>query len=299
MCPSSTSTAATKLIYFTLQTAKQFAASGATPSSAVTLAEGVLQAMYWTKIKIAATILLVAGLGGAGASFWAAPPKATETPSRTDAAAPKAADDAKKPDDTPTIARRKAISRLNLKKLAFAMHRYADANKPFLPPSALINKEGKETLSWRVLILPYLGESALYEQFKLSEPWDSEHNKKLLSKMPKVFAPPGVKTRQPFSTFYQVFVSPKPKDGRKGTEVDGVQKGEIQAAFVRGQPQLYPAHFPDGLAYTILIVEGGKAVPWTKPEDLPYVADKPLPELGGLFPDVFHTAFADGKVHTL
>lgn len=241
--------------------------------------------MYWTKIKIAATILFVAGLGGAGAALWAAASKAT--------------DDAAKPDDGHTIARNKAISRLNLKKMAFAMHRYADANKPFLPPSALINKEGKETLSWRVLILPYLGESALYEQFKLSEPWDSEHNKRLLSKMPKVFAPPGVKTRQPFSTFYQVFVSPKPKDRRKGAENNGVQKGEVQAAFVRGQPQLYPAHFPDGLANTILIVEGGKAVPWTKPEDLPYEADKPLPELGGLFPDVFHSSFADGKVHTL
>jgi hypothetical protein len=168
--------------------------------------------------------------------------------------------------------------------------------RPIYPPPALINKDGKAVLSWRVLILPYLGEHELYEQFKLSEPWDGPHNKKLLSKMPSVYASPGVKTREPFSTFYQVFVSPKTKEGHKATEKGG---SEIQAAFVQGEAQIYPAHFPDGLANTIFIVEAGNAVPWTKPEDLPYDTDKPLPQLGGMFPDVFQVAFADGEAHVL
>ncbi|MHB1424212.1 MAG: hypothetical protein ACYC3I_13635 [Gemmataceae bacterium] len=132
----------------------------------------------------------------------------------------------------------------------------------------------------------------------MSEPWDSTHNKKLLSKMPAVFAPPGVKTRQPYTTFYQVFVSPKPKDGRKGAEEGGPLGVEIQAAFVQGKPQKMSA-FLDGLSQTILVVEAGNAVPWTKPQDLPYEADKPLPELGGLFADVFQAAFADGAVRML
>jgi hypothetical protein len=71
------------------------------------------------------------------------------------------------------------------------------------------------------------------------------------------------------------------------------------AAFVKGTAVPFPAHFTDGTSNTILIVEAGNAVPWTKPEDLHYAADEPLPELGGLFRDVFHAAFADGYVHTL
>ena len=70
-------------------------------------------------------------------------------------------------------------------------------------------------------------------------------------------------------------------------------------AFVKGATMRYPASFTDGTSNTILIVEAGNPVPWTKPEDLHYAEDEPLPELGGLFPDVFHAVFADGKVHTL
>ena len=47
--------------------------------------------------------------------------------------------------------------------------------------------------------------AALYKEFKLDEPWDSAHNIKLLAKMPAVFAAPGITTKEPFTTFYQVF----------------------------------------------------------------------------------------------
>jgi hypothetical protein len=65
-----------------------------------------------------------------------------------------------------------------------------------------------------------------------------------------------------------------------------------------GLPRI-PASFPDGTSNTILIVEAGKAVPWSKPEDVPFAPDRPVPRLGGLFPRVFHAAFADGRVRTL
>src|SRR5581483_2163049 len=58
------------------------------------------------------------------------------------------------------------------------------------PPTTLYDKEGRPTLSWRVALLPYLGEEALYKEFKLDEPWDSLHNKKLLKKMPKALQAP-------------------------------------------------------------------------------------------------------------
>jgi hypothetical protein len=77
------------------------------------------------------------------------------------------------------------------------------------------------------------------------------------------------------------------------------EAGEFAAAFIKGEATRIPVSFPDGTSNTILIVEAGNPVPWTKPEDLHYADDEPLPELGGLFPNVFHAAFADGSIHTL
>jgi RNA polymerase sigma factor (sigma-70 family) len=255
------------------------------PPSIAALAEGVLRTMFWTRMKIVTAVVLLAMLGGVGPILW-------NTPSITaEQSATARGTEAKRSEDPAQIARNMAISRLNLKRLASAMHQYAEANQHRLPPPATQGKDGKMLLSWRVLLLPYLGERELYEKFKLSEAWDSPHNKKLLPRMPDVYAAPGVKLRQPFYTYYQVFVSPKPRDN----------PGEvaIQAAFVEKQPQIFPAHFWDGTSNTILIIEGGKAVPWTKPEDLDFARDQPLPKLGGVSPDLIHAAFADGSVHML
>jgi hypothetical protein len=67
--------------------------------------------------------------------------------------------------------------------------------------------------------------------------------------------------------------------------------------------------FPDGLANTILVVEGGEPVPWSKPAELAYDPAKPLPALGGLYTKPVHflgyevrrkpgfnALFADGTV---
>lgn len=143
------------------------------------------------------------------------------------------------------------------------------------PPAAA--KLGKALLSWRVAILPFLGEGELYQQFKLDEPWDSPHNKKLLTKIPKVYADPTGKARDKSATYYQVFVGP-------------------HAAFEKHEFMRFPASFPDGLSNTLLIVEAANPVPWTKPEDLHFAPDEPIPELGGPFPGLFHSAFADGAV---
>jgi hypothetical protein len=132
-------------------------------------------------------------------------------------------------------------------------------------------------LSWRVAILPYIDQKDLYKQFKMDEPWDGPHNKKLLARMPRTFAPVQRATQEPYSTYYQVFVG-------KDAPFDGLRRSRI------------PSSIPDGLAMTFLIVEAGKAVPWTKPEDIPYTAGKPLPKLGGLFADGFHAAMADGAI---
>jgi hypothetical protein len=131
--------------------------------------------------------------------------------------------------------------------------------------------------SWRVAILPFLGEETLYKEFKLDEPWDSDHNKKLIPKIPKIYVPVRGTTKEPGITYYQVFNGPDaPFNGMIGPRA--------------------PSAFQDGMAATFLVVEGGEPVIWTSPRDVDYDAKKQLPKLGGLFPDGFHAAMGDGVV---
>jgi len=59
-------------------------------------------------------------------------------------------------------------------------------------------------------------------------------------------------------------------------------------------PPLFWFRDPDG--NTLMVVEAKRQLPWTKPEDISYVADKPLPELGGHHELGFLAAFGDGAV---
>jgi hypothetical protein len=155
------------------------------------------------------------------------------------------------------------------------MHNYHSAVESF-PPAAVYDKNGKALLSWRVLILPYIEQDDLYKQFNLDEPWDSKHNKKLLEKMPKTYQSPGVKTKNKYGTFYQGLAG-------KGATFDG--KTGIKLA-----------DFSDGTSNTIMVAESATDVPWTKPDDIPFDADKDLPKLGGIYPGTFQALFADGSV---
>ncbi len=162
-----------------------------------------------------------------------------------------------------------------LKQMALAMHQYLDTNKTF-PPAAIYSKDGKPLLSWRVAILPYIEQQDLYKEFKLDEPWDSPHNKKLLAKMPKMYASikAGAKAG---TTPYRVFAG-------KGAIFDGKEGSRIQ-------------DITDGTSNTVLIVEAADAVPWTKPDELPLAAGKPLSKLGGQVKGGFCMATADGAAH--
>jgi len=158
------------------------------------------------------------------------------------------------------------------------MHNYHDVHRR-LPPAVVYGEDGTPLLSWRVLMLPYVGERELYEEFKLDEPWDSPHNIRLLPKIPAVFKPPARRARkmQPHDTVIHVFVG-------KGT------------AFEEGRAIRLKEDFPDGTSSTILMVEGGPPVPWTKPEEIPFAPEAPLPNLFNLFGDTLRIAFADGSV---
>jgi hypothetical protein len=162
------------------------------------------------------------------------------------------------------------------------MHNYQDTHGR-LPPAVVYGKLGQPLYSWRVLLLPYIEQQELYQQFHLDEPWDSPHNLPLLERMPGTYAPPpGKKSRMPaYHTVCHVFVG-------KGTPFE--EGREVKLA---------EGYFPDGISNTILIVEAGPPVPWTKPEDIPYDADAPLPRLDMLFHDVIRVGLADGSVRIL
>jgi hypothetical protein len=166
----------------------------------------------------------------------------------------------------------------NLKQIGLAMHNYLSASGSF-PPAAMTDGD-KPLLSWRVAILPYLEQQELFDEFHLGEPWDSPHNKKLMmEKAPAVFTTPRLKGQEKYETFYQGFVGP-------GAFFDGVGGTPIAA-------------ITDGTSNTLMVVEAGRAVPWTKPADLVYDPDKPVGKLGGLFKGDFHALYADGSVHFL
>ena len=165
----------------------------------------------------------------------------------------------------------------NTMHIGIAMIMYEQANRSF--PPAVIEKDGRPLLSWRVAILPFLEADALYRQFHLDEPWDSPHNLEVAKTMPSYFQSPD-----------------SPSDGKtrvmlftgKGAAFDGGKK--VCTADIR-----------DGTSNTILCVEAGpdKAVPWTKPEDLAFDPENPLAALGKVSPQGIVAAFFDGSMHLL
>jgi hypothetical protein len=171
---------------------------------------------------------------------------------------------------------RKLESANNLTQLGLAMQMYYETYGSF-PPAVL--RDRGQPYSWRVALLRFLGpeEEKLFWQYRRDEPWDSPANKAVLAHMPRVFALPGGVRHADGLTHYQVLVG-------AGT------------AFERPEEGVHIGSFPRGTEHTILVVEAADPVPWTKPEDLPYAPDGPLPKVGGIVGDGFHAMFANGDV---
>lgn len=182
-------------------------------------------------------------------------------------------------------AARRTQSMNNLKQLALSAHNFESAFKR-LPPGGTVNAEGQQLLSWRVYMLPYLEQQGLYDQFHFDEPWDSEHNLKLLDQMPEVFrspasnAPPNMTVYRGIGGSDGVFRLASPGDDWKGTRF---------------------GDFQDGMSNTILIVETSDslAVPWTQPDP---GFDPDVDDLYGLMGNTqggFLAAMADGSVRLI
>ena len=184
--------------------------------------------------------------------------------------------------------REKMMNLNNLRQLGLAMHNHADAlghrpdtNGPSFPPATLLGPDGKTVHSWRVAVLPFLDEQDLYNQYRFDEPWDSEHNKTLIDKMPAVFRHPA-SDQPPGSTSYLV-------PHGAGTLFPAGDKGSNFAGI------------RDGMSNTIMIVEGKiqRPVPWTEPQDLEFEKGDTLPQITGFTPGGFNVTFADGSARFL
>lgn len=156
-------------------------------------------------------------------------------------------------------AARRSACKSNLKQIGAALHSYHETHQS-LPPAMITASDGRPMHSWRVLLLPFLDQGPLYEEYDFDEPWNGPSNRKLLSQMPKVYACPSGSARngRDEATSYIAVVGPETAWSKLG----GREFSE----------------FKDGLSNTIVIVElKSSGIPWMEPRDLGF--DDALPIL--------------------
>jgi hypothetical protein len=178
-----------------------------------------------------------------------------------------------------------AVTINQLKNFALAMLNYHDSKGrfPVASTSSFFDANGNPYLSWRVYILPFIEQTALYNRFHMDEPWDSPNNLPMLAEMPALFRSSG----DPSDSATTRFVTLTGPDAPFGFRAAGVS--QIGPRIIE---------FADGETNTILVLQTGadKAVAWTKPDDAPFDKNNPLASLGDLSSGKFFASFADGSV---
>ena len=184
------------------------------------------------------------------------------------------------PLSTPPLHVNKSTCKNNMRQLQLAMLNYESSFNEF-PEATELDTAGKPMHSWRVRILPFIEEQALYDQYDFSQPWDSPTNLNLLDKMPNVFSCPCCEESN--RTFYKLVVGP-------GTLFDGGER-------------TFDRIMVDGSSNTIAIVEDGQnPVEWTRPSDISIdeaiaaLAPKDFRNLPHFDDSAFDTIYAPGVV---
>ena len=144
----------------------------------------------------------------------------------------------------------------NLRQLLLALHIYHDAYGSF-PPAYVADENGRPMHSWRVLILPFIEQQALYDQYRFDEPWDGPNNRLLVQQ-------------------YDGRLFQCPSDSKAG-------RGETSYVAVTGSGTAWPGEkavklsdIADGTSDTILLVEvQHSGIHWMDPRDLD-IAQLPL-----------------------
>ena len=172
-------------------------------------------------------------------------------------------------------AARRVSASNNLKQIGLAIHNYHSAYKRI--PGPIVDKDGKPLLSWRVAILPFIEQQALYEQFHLDEPWDSEHNIQFADMLIPVFEDPSLPL-EPGKTVFRALIGEE-----FGMKPDGKSRFR---------------DITDGLSNTLAVVEADRseAVVWSKPEIMELDMDDPISQMGHVHQGGFNVLMYDGAV---
>ena len=187
-----------------------------------------------------------------------------------------------------TSSRDQSLSVRNLQRIAEALNAYA-ADHGNYPPVATTDPSGKLLQSWRVLILPYLGEEDLYNEIDVKLGWDDPVNAVVLRQMPAVYRHPNSAAQGLYNqSAYYLVTGPGtlfPKSGALG-----------------------PADIVDDPTQTILVIEAkpnSVSGSWAEPGDVDFstlqgiIGGNPNTEVGGLFEDGVAMVTIDGRGHFL
>jgi hypothetical protein len=186
------------------------------------------------------------------------------------------------------MAVRPASCQNNLRMVALALQLYHDTYNSF-PPAYIADADGNPMHSWRVLLLPFLEQKALYNHYRFDEPWNSPNNAQIGQLILRVYQCPSDKRDLPTTSYLAVIGSETIWPGAIATKMSDIK---------------------DGPANTILLVEvHNSGIPWMEPRDLDFAT---MPMTVNAAPAVCissthhhrqtefaNIAFADGQVHAI
>lgn len=185
-------------------------------------------------------------------------------------------------------AARRTASANNMRQIVLANLNHESAYGSFVTAHTK-NESGKKLLSWRVHILPFIEQQALYEQFHLDEPWDSPHNKTLIAKMPVLYANPALPLEEGMTSYLAVTGDDTVIAAPKEASSDGEMKTGVKTSEIT-----------DGTESTLLIVDANldNTVIWTKPDDfVPAEHDNIHSQLSGTWANqLIAAAFVNGSI---
>jgi hypothetical protein len=166
----------------------------------------------------------------------------------------------------------------HLKQIGLAMHNYHDVYEEF-PPAVVTDANGKPLYSGRVLLLPFMEQKPLYDEFDKTQAWDSPANIGFSKQNLMVFTDPSSADRIDGQTDFLFVVG-------KGTLFEPPATGTGMASIT------------DGTSNTMMAVDvADSGIHWAEPRDL--VISQPMSLPPGNHPNINLAVFYDGHTSAI